>query len=63
MTEFADIFASGLTTAVYVYGSVIMLAGYGLSSCRYGVLHRLRLRHGRRSASPEPRLRDGIRSD
>jgi hypothetical protein len=30
MTEFGDIFASGLTIAVYVYGSVIMLAGYGL---------------------------------
>ena len=30
MTEFGDIFASGLTTAVYIYGSVIMLAGYGL---------------------------------
>ena len=30
MTEFADIFASGLTTTVYIYGSLIMLAGYGL---------------------------------
>ena len=30
MSEFGDIFASGLTTAVYIYGSVIMLAGYGL---------------------------------
>ena len=30
MTEFADIFASGLTTAVYVYGSVNKFAGYGL---------------------------------
>jgi hypothetical protein len=30
MSEFGDIFANGLTTAVYVYGSVIMLAGYGL---------------------------------
>ena len=30
MTEFGDIFAYGLTTAVYIYGSVIMLAGYGL---------------------------------
>ena len=30
MTEFADIFASGLTTAVYIDGSVVMLAGYGL---------------------------------
>jgi len=30
MSEFGDIFASGLTTTVYIYGSVIMLAGYGL---------------------------------
>jgi len=30
MTEFADIFATGLTTAVYVCGSIGMLAAYGL---------------------------------
>jgi len=30
MSEFGDIFASGLTTAVYIYGSIMMLAGYGL---------------------------------
>jgi len=48
MTEFADIFASGLTTAVYVYGSIIMLAGYGLFV--------LSLRRPARVAAPQPAL-------
>jgi hypothetical protein len=46
MTEFGDIFASGLTTAVYIYGSVVMMAGYGLFM--------LWLRRPAQAAAPRP---------
>jgi hypothetical protein len=46
MTEFGDIFASGLTTAVYIYGSVIMIAGYGAFM--------LWLRRPAQAAAPRP---------
>jgi hypothetical protein len=48
MAEFADIFADGLTTAVYIYGSLIMLAGYGLFV--------LSLRRPAQVAAPRPAL-------